>query len=136
VRNDPLHWHARPPSIGVFICDDAPDLRDLLAHALASTPGIDVVGLAANGRDGLAGIHATQPDVVILDLSMPGMDGLEVLRRIPAAAPDARVIVFSGLKAERFGPQTRRLGAWRYIEKGTALCELEAAIREAAAANG
>ena len=122
----------RPPNIGVFICDDARDLRELLQHALSSAPGLEVVGLADNGLDGLAGIRATQPDVVILDLSMPEMDGLEVLRGIPAAAPDARVIVFSGLKADRLAPQTLRLGAWRYIEKGTALRELEAAIREAA----
>jgi DNA-binding NarL/FixJ family response regulator len=126
----------RSPSIGVFICDDARELRELLERSLASTPGVEVVGLADNGLDGLAGIRATQPDVVILDLSMPGMDGLEVLRGIPAAAPAARVIVFSGLKAERLAPQTRRLGAWRYIEKGTALRDLEAAIREAAATTG
>ena len=123
-----------PPSIGVFICDDARDLRDLIALSLGALPGLEIVGLADNGIDGLAGIRATQPDVVILDLSMPGMDGLEVLRSIPNAAPDARVIVFSGLKADRIAPQTRRLGAWRYIEKGTSLRDLEAAIREAAAA--
>jgi DNA-binding NarL/FixJ family response regulator len=126
----------RSPSIGVFICDDARELRELLQHALSSAPGVEVVGLADNGRDGLAGIRATQPDVVILDLSMPEMDGLEVLRGIPAAAPAARVIVFSGLKADRLAPQTLRLGAWRYIEKGTALRELEAAVREAAEALG
>ena len=58
--------------------------------------------LAETGTQGLEIFMARQVeiDLVILDLSLPGMSGYEVLRRLRAAAPQAKVIIATGYALE------------------------------------
>jgi len=79
--------------IRIFICDDAPELRELTRHRLEWDPALSVVGEAGDGEAAVALIAQLCPDVVMLDLSMPNVDGLEALPRVRDAAPSAGVIV-------------------------------------------
>jgi DNA-binding NarL/FixJ family response regulator len=120
-----------PAVIRAFICDDDAETRDALQMALADEEDLELAGEADNGSDGLAGIRDLQPDVVILDLNMPQMDGLEVLAGIRTAAPGARTVIFTGFPEDQARTIALRLGATHFLEKGSPLGEVVAAVREA-----
>lgn len=122
------------PTIGVFLCDDVPELRALLRYGLEEDERLRVVGEAGTAQDAIDAIRGLQPDVVLLDLSMPGMDGLEAIPLLRDAAPHMAIVVFSGFAAERMREPALALGAARYVEKGQPLETLRATVREVAAA--
>jgi two-component system, sensor histidine kinase len=78
------------------VCDDAPDLRDLVADLLRLRGHeVSVVG------DGPAAIHlivAERPDVALIDIGLPDMDGYEVARSIRRQLTDhkPRLIAMTG----------------------------------------
>ena len=84
-----------PQQIRIFHCDDSAAFTRLVAHWLDEHGDIEHVGAAHTGDDAIAAIGPSQPDVVLLDtMGSPGETGL--LRRIRSAAPQARVIDYSG----------------------------------------
>lgn len=118
--------------VEVYLCDDVPELRQLLRFILEEDPGLRVVGETGDAQIGVEEIAELQPNVVLLDLSMPGMDGLEALPLIRRAAPDTSVIVFSGFTEAKMGALVLERGADRYIEKGESLERVREAVRELA----
>ena len=118
--------------VDVYLCDDVPELRQLLRIILEEDPGLRVVGESGDAALGIEEIAELQPNVVLLDLSMPGMDGLEALPLIRRAAPDTSVIVFSGFTEARMASLVLERGADRYIEKGEPLERVREAVRELA----
>jgi NarL family two-component system response regulator YdfI len=119
--------------VRVFLCDDVPEFRALMRYALEEDELLEVVGEAGDGTAGVDGIHASQPDVVLLDLSMPACDGLQAIPRIRRLAPNAVIIVLSGLIAGPIAPQVLGMGAHAYVEKGESFQAIRDAVREAAA---
>jgi CheY-like chemotaxis protein len=62
------------------VCDDAPDLRDLVADLLRLRGHqVTVVG---DGPAAIDVIVAEKPDVALIDIGLPDMDGYEVARQI------------------------------------------------------
>jgi two-component system, chemotaxis family, protein-glutamate methylesterase/glutaminase len=84
------------PRIRVLVVDDSVVVRRLVADALSSDAGIEVVGTAANGRIALQKIPQVNPDLVTLDMEMPELDGLGTLVEIRKTWPALPVIMFSG----------------------------------------
>ena len=118
--------------VDIYLCDDVPELRQLLRIILEEDPGLRVVGETGDAQIGIEEIAELKPNVVLLDLSMPGMDGLEALPLIRRASPGTSVIVFSGFTEERMGALVLERGADRYIEKGESLEHVRQAVRELA----
>jgi DNA-binding NarL/FixJ family response regulator len=118
--------------VHVYLCDDVPELRQLLRIILEEDPDLLVVGESGDAEIGIEEIAELQPNVVLLDLSMPGMDGLEALPLIRRAAPGTAVIVFSGFTEARMASLVLERGADRYIEKGEPLERVREAVRELA----
>jgi DNA-binding NarL/FixJ family response regulator len=121
---------ARP--IRVLLCDDAEGFRALMRSSLAEDPAIEVVGEAADGEAGVEATADLQPDVVLLDMSMPRMGGLQAIPKMRRRAPDTSIIGLSSLSAARMAGLSIQIGAHSYLEKGTCLEEIRAAIHEAA----
>jgi signal transduction histidine kinase len=70
------------------VCDDAPDLRDLVADLLRLRGhAVSVVG---DGPAAIALIIAEKPDVALIDIGLPDMDGYEVARSIRRGLTDYR----------------------------------------------
>jgi DNA-binding NarL/FixJ family response regulator len=118
--------------VHIYLCDDVPELRQLLRIILEEDPNLRVVGESGNAEIGIEEIAELQPNIVLLDLSMPGMDGLEALPLIRRAAPGTAVIVFSGFTEARMASLVLERGAARYIEKGEPLERVREAVRELA----
>ena len=111
----------------ILIVDDHPIVRAGLKRLLAAEPEIEVRE-AASGREALSVFREQQPTLVILDLNLPGIGGLEVLARLKAVDPDARVLVLSMHDDETHITRALRAGAAGYVTKNVPPGELLEAI--------
>jgi DNA-binding NtrC family response regulator len=117
-----------------MVVDDDEDGRECLRLMLVSL-GHKVVAYA----DGEAALKAIargySPPIAIVDVMMPGTDGLEVLQRLKAMSPSTSVLMLSGTSRPETIVEAGRLGAARYLEKPTAMEDLERVVRQAAEAH-
>lgn len=84
----------------VLVIDDEPDVRDSIRQVLERA-GFDV----QTAPDGIAGVDDylnRPPDVVIVDIIMPRSNGVEVIKKIRAGFPGARILAITG--GGNFGP--------------------------------
>ena len=102
----------------VLVVDDQSSMVDLLRWTLEDDPQFRIIGEASGGREAVALARHFQPDLVLLDLAMPGVGGLEALPQIRAVAPDAQVVVLSGLEPADMADRAREQGAADYLCKG------------------
>ena len=105
-----------PQALRIFHCDDSSAFTRLVRHWLDEHDGVEHVGEAHDGHEAVLRLPEANPDVVLLDtMGAPGDTTL--LRSIRDAAPDARVIVYSGylsiLDSGQLGGE-----ADAYLEKG------------------
>jgi DNA-binding NarL/FixJ family response regulator len=118
----------------IFIADDHPLILSGMKTLLATDPNFKLVGEAADGPTALRRAIDLDPDVAVLDLSMPGLEGTEVIEKLFAVRPNARVVVVSvhedGLNLRRL----LKMGVAGYILKRSATEELIRGIH--AVANG
>jgi two-component system, NarL family, invasion response regulator UvrY len=119
--------------IKLMLVDDHAIVRSGFRRMLEQEPNLHIVAEADNGERAYALYVKEMPDVVVMDLSMPGMSGFEIIRRIVAREPTARILVFSmhedAMRAER----AIQLGARGYVTKSSAPEVLAKAIVEVAA---
>ena len=87
---------ARKESLRAVVCDDAPDLRDLIADLLRLR-GHEVI-VVADGAAAVETICEQKPDVALIDIGLPNMDGYEVARqiRLRLTDPRPRLIAMTG----------------------------------------
>lgn len=101
------------------VADDSALYRAVLARALSSLGGIDVVAQAANGAEAVTLIKKHNPDFLTLDLNMPVLDGLGTLRTLREQKLPCEVLVVSA--ETRQGAATTlealQLGAVDFITK-------------------
>ena len=103
-------------SQSTLIIDDEAHVRRMMRLTL-ETAGY-TVGEAADGPQGLVAFaDGTTWDIVLLDQKMPGMDGLEVLRRMQARAPTARVIMVTAFASIELAVEAMKLGATDFMRK-------------------
>ncbi len=115
-----------PGVASVLLIEDDPDLRRLVARALADG-GHHVVS-AAGAMEGLKLITDDDFDLVILDLGLPDLDGRDLLKMIRAVS-DVPIIVATARGADEVVVATLDAGADDYIVKPFSVGQLEARIR-------
>lgn len=110
----------------VLICDDEPDLREMLREYLQKR-GFEVA-LAGTADELRARIEARMPDLVLLDINMPGEDGLSALRRLRNDS-DLPVVMLTAAGETVDRILGLEMGADDYLGKPVDLRELEARIK-------
>lgn len=116
------------PLFRVLLADDAAEMRDLVRRSLEDAGAFTVVGEAGNGQEAIELAAALQPDLVVLDLAMPIMDGVTALPLVRDAAPEALVVVLSGMEAEVMAPLVRAKGASAFMPKALPPSEIAAQL--------
>jgi two-component system invasion response regulator UvrY len=118
----------------ILLVDDHAIVRSGIRKLLANLPDIALTEVAT-GEAALLALRGDAFDLVILDLNLPGLGGLELLRRMLAAYPGIKILVFSLHTEAVYAARAMEAGARAYISKNAAPEELLEAI-EAVLAGG
>src|SRR5438128_6963294 len=120
-----------PPSpIRILIVDDHAVMRMGLRLLLEGQPDLLVVGEAATGAEALAAATGVAPDVIVLDLDLGGESAIDILPALRDAAPQARVLILTGVRDHDLHRQAVRSGARGLLRTETAAGVLLQAIRK------
>jgi DNA-binding NarL/FixJ family response regulator len=98
VRSGP----AEPPADSedvytVVVCEDSRELGALVAARLDEHPALSVLAVAHDAGSAVRAVAGADPDVVLLDLLLPGSRPDDLVDAIAGAAPDAAIVLFSGV---------------------------------------
>ena len=96
--------------IKVMIVDDSALVRQVVAQALATDAGIEVIATASDPIFALQKMKALWPDVLIVDIEMPRMDGITFLKKVMAEHPTP-VVICSSLAEQGAQATFEALGA-------------------------
>jgi len=118
--------------IRILLADDHTLVRAGIRGLLQGLAGIEVIGEAGDGPEAMSKAEELRPDVVLLDVGMPGLNGLEVAARISSVDPAIRVVILSMHTSEEYVLRALRAGCAGYLVKGSAVSELEIAVRAVA----
>jgi CheY-like chemotaxis protein len=117
------------PAPMILICDDEPNLRELMRVSLRSDYAF---AEAAGAAEAIELLDTVRPNLVLLDVMMPGGSGLSVLehlRRSPELR-DTPVVVISAFTAERDHLAAHDAGATSFLKKPFDPEELESLVEE------
>ena len=89
----------------------------------------ELVGTVGDGYALLAAAKTVQPDIVILDISMPLLNGIETASQLKKICPTAKIIIVTMHAGADYVRAAFEAGASAYVLKGSAVDELEQAIR-------
>ena len=118
--------------IRVALADDHRVVRVGLEQLLGTFDDVELVGSADGGEAAVEQATAQKPDVLLLDLSMPDLDGIEVTRRVAAASPGTRVVLFTSFSDRDQIVQALDAGAIGYLLKDAEPEAIHDALRAAA----
>jgi len=113
----------------VLIVDDDQDVCSSLKN-LVNALGMKAEFICEPTRV-LDRVKETHYDLMLLDVMMPGMSGLDLLPRVLEAAPAIKVIMVTGNGDQRTAAESRRLGAFDFLQKPVRVNSLSNAIRRA-----
>ena len=118
--------------IRVLLADDHTLVRAGIRGLLKALENVEVVGEAGDGQEAMRLAEALRPDIVLLDVGMPGLNGLEVAGRLATLDASMKVVILSMHTSEEYVLRALRAGCVGYLLKGSAVSELEVAVRAVA----
>ncbi len=118
--------------IKILIVDDHAVVRKGLGMVLRLEPDFEVVGEAAGGVKALELARQLQPNLVLLDFVMPDMDGEATALALRSAAPQAKILMLTGIDLDDRVLNMLAIGVDGYVIKDIEPDELAQAIRAVA----
>jgi len=123
--------HSQPQSeIRILIIDDHAVLRIGIRAVIESHEKMRVVGEAFDHDSAVAAAAEQQPDIILLDLDLGNDDGFDLLPEVLQLAPDARLIVLTGVRDNDAHQRAVLLGAMGLVLKEKAIESLCKAIEK------
>lgn len=116
--------------IRILLIDDHTIVRAGLRMLIENHDGMIVVGEAGTRIEGLSLATREQPDIVLLDLDMGPESGLDFMPQLLVAAPQARVVILTGLRDAEAHRRAVHLGAIGLVFKEKAAEVLIKAIKK------
>ncbi|MCZ0960039.1 response regulator [Paracoccus benzoatiresistens] len=112
-----------------LVIDDHP-VTHLGANRLLRDLGYERIGQAMSGEEALAQLaEGEAPDLIVLDISLPGAGGLDLVAPLRAAAPDARILIFSMNDQTGFAARALQAGAQGFLSKNAPPADFREAVR-------
>ena len=112
-----------------LVIDDHP-ITHLGASRLLRDLGYDTVGQAMSGDEALTQIgDGAVPSLIVLDLNLPGTGGIDLVSPLRAAAPDARILIFSMNDQTGFAARAIQAGAHGFLSKNAPPADFRDAVR-------
>lgn len=118
--------------IRVLLVDDHALFRQGL-RSLLENEGMRVIGEAADGREAVRYAAETNPDVILMDIQMPELDGVQATQNILDINPEAKVIMITMYRQDRYVFEAVKAGARGYVLKDSDSNSLIDRIRRVAA---
>lgn len=102
----------------ILICDDEPNLRELMRLSLETDPAYRFVE-ASDGSEAIELLESARPDLLLLDVMMPGTGGIAVLEHLRAhpELSDTPVVVVSAFASPADRHRALKAGATRFVKK-------------------
>src|SRR5580704_156536 len=113
----------------ILIVDDHPLVRSGLKLLIDCEPDLSVCGEAANADEAMRLLENQKPDLLIVDLSLKESSGLELIKRIKARHPDAKMLVSSMFEESLYAERVLNAGALGYVHKQEGMEKVIEAIR-------
>src|SRR5580698_471246 len=99
----------------ILIVDDS-SLSRRISRSILVEAGYEVIE-SADGMSALENYAIEKPDLVFLDMTMKGMNGLEVLQKLRAMDPKARVVIATADIQSSTRTLTADAGASGFVSK-------------------
>ncbi len=108
----------------VLIVDDQRDILRLLRSTLETLKNPDVKILEApSGEEALLASARHRVDLLISDYKLPGMSGLELMHKVRARHPEAKIILISGTTERKVREEMLNAGALAVFNKPIPLAD-------------
>lgn len=117
-----------PEPIRIMLADDHAVVRMGFRLLIESQPQLKVCAEVDHGDEAIRQYDTVDPDVMLLDISMPGPGAPEVINRILARHPNAKILVLSAHEDSAHPRRMMAAGARGYLCKRSAAEELIDAI--------
>jgi DNA-binding NarL/FixJ family response regulator len=115
--------------IRVLCVDDHPIVREGMAAIINLQPDMLLAGAVGTGGEALERFIELRPDVALVDLQLPDMSGFDLIKKVRAKSPNARIIVLSSHEGDVDIQRALEAGAQGYVAKGLVRDELLETIR-------
>ena len=96
------NWSEHEKTVSVVLAIGDNLTRELMTNALASMPGLDILGSAANESDACLLVAQESPDVMLLDHDLPGEStGFELGQELRTKQPGIAILLFTDVRGAR-----------------------------------
>ena len=116
-----------PPRL--VLCDDAVAFS-LLFKRWMEDCGIEMVGQAESAQEAVDLVTEVRPEVIVIDHLLRDITSEGLAPRLRKAAPNAKLLLISGMPHDRLAEAARAAGADGHISKAASADAMCKAVRE------
>lgn len=85
----------------------------------------EVAAVAENLETLLSELDAKKIDILLLDIELNGLSSIRDIKSLVLDYPATKIVLFTGVSEQMYGPTAYKSGVAAYISKNTALVDLE-----------